>query len=143
LFVHKFGFESKGLASREDFLAARPGILRRIADFITRPGEKILLDLPAVCVPPGARLIISGIPRWLQQKYRVGPTEGVIFTQVTHEPFRHRDAFQFGNGRTLLLQRFPEGVRAEVVRLDLEDEPATAAVETETSLRFDAIPQRR
>lgn len=145
LFIHEFDtqLKSKGLASRADFLAARPGILKQIANFLLRPGKKIHLDLPAVCIPPGARLTVSGIPKWIQQKYGIGAIEEATFTQITYEPFRYRDAFRFSNGRTLSLQKFREGVRVEVVRVALEEEPDCAPVETNTGMRFDAIPQRR
>lgn len=143
LFIHRFDTESNGLASRADFLAARPGFIKRFAHFFMRPGEKNPLDLPALCVPPGARLRISGIPKWIQEKYKVSAVEDVIFTQVTHEPFEHRDAVRFSNGRTLLLQRFPEGIRFEVLQVEMEEEPNAAPIKTTRSSIFDAIPQRR
>src|SRR5215475_8229616 len=64
LFVHLFHTGSKGLASKADFEKARPHFLKRIAFSLLNPGEKIIVGLPAVCVPHGARLRLSGIPRW-------------------------------------------------------------------------------
>jgi hypothetical protein len=54
--------------------------------------------------------------------------EEVTFTQTTAEPFRHRDAIQFANGRQLLLQVIRPGIRLQVLR--------TNPVQTESELEF-------
>jgi len=139
LFVHMFRFGSKGLASKTDFEAARPRVWKRVTAYFLPPAENPLRALPAVCVPPGARLRLSGIPKYIQDKYGASDSEDVTFVQTTYETFRYRDGVRFGNGRVAMLQVFPEGVRAEVLRLGAEEEPETAPVETDTGLRFDAI----
>src|SRR5262249_51913601 len=111
LFINLFHAGSKGLASRADFLAARPGLLKRITDFFTMTEDNTLKNLPAVCIPPGARLGLSGIPKWMQDKYGVGESEGATFVHLTYESFRYRDAVEFANGARALLQVFPQGVR--------------------------------
>lgn len=78
----------------------------------------------AVCIPPGARLLLSGIPPYLQTRWKVSEQELVVFTQFSMEVNRHRDALCFSNGHESLLQNLTEGVRAQVISLgddSLED----------------------
>jgi hypothetical protein len=140
LFVNKFHTGSKGLASVADFAAVqtvRPapagtGVFGRLAHWISErrrvaSGEESYF-LTAVCIPPGAKLYIEGIPKALQEQFDVGEAEEVTFAQVTAEPFRYRDAFRFENGEEVLIQKFPDGVRVEILSIELE-EKAGAVIE--------------
>jgi hypothetical protein len=71
----------------------------------------------AVCVPPGARLLLRDIPERIQQQLIVDSFELVTFVQQSAEPFVHRDAIRFANGREILLQRLKQGQRVDVLRL--------------------------
>ena len=73
--------------------------------------------IPAVCVPPGARLLLRDIPEYLQQGLDVGAVEEVIFVEQSAEAFTYRDAVRFGNGREILLQHLRCGQRVEVLSL--------------------------
>ncbi|HEY7184335.1 MAG TPA: hypothetical protein VIC84_23065 [Blastocatellia bacterium] len=137
LFIHRFPSGSKGLASKADFEAARPGRLKRIAHFLLNPGENFLRGLPAICIPPGAKLRLSGIPQEIRKMFGVGEIEDVTFVQLTAEPFRYRDAFRFANGREILIQKLPEDLRVEVLALELA-EPAAAAEEKLAERRMSA-----
>src|SRR5713101_6587641 len=53
---------------------------------------------PAVCVPPGARLLLRDIPVGLQQELGVREAEEVTFVQQSAEAYRYRDAVRFTNG---------------------------------------------
>jgi hypothetical protein len=128
LVVHKFHTGSKGLASQADLEAVRPrGLFKRL---MVRMGiiapSPARFNVPAVCVPPGARLYVEGIPKRIREDFEVGADEEVTFDQITAEAFRYRDGFRFDNGEFALLQCFDEGVRVEVQALALEEE--TAAV---------------
>jgi hypothetical protein len=131
LFVHKFHTGSKGLASVTD--------LRNLEK--TAPGAGVWVSfkcwfanqrrwkngdlkraLPAVCIPPGARLHVDGIPSPMQKQFGLGPCEEVTFVQLTAEPFRYRDAIRFQNGQVILLQRLSDGLRMEVMSLELAEE---------------------
>jgi len=82
--------------------------------------------MPAVCIPPGARLLIRDIPAKLQQE--CGFQDGVkeaVFTQVTAVVNTFRDAVRFQNGVEVLLQRFDEGQRVRVLDLSLAEEKET------------------
>jgi hypothetical protein len=76
----------------------------------------------AVCVPPGARLLLRDIPERLQRECRVGAAEGVTFTQISATEYHYRDAVRFSNGREVLLQRLEEGQRVEVLCLSVREE---------------------
>lgn len=73
--------------------------------------------MPAVCVPPGARLLLRDMPPSLQHSLGVRATEEVAFVQQSAQAFRYRDALRFANGRELLLQRLPCGQQVEVLSL--------------------------
>jgi hypothetical protein len=73
--------------------------------------------LVAVCIPPGAQLVLENIPARLQQELSVSDTEFVTFTQLGLEAYTHRDAVRFENGREILLQRLNENQRARVLSL--------------------------
>ena len=72
---------------------------------------------PAVCVPPGACLLMRDIPKDLQQQCEVHATEEVIFVQLSAEAYQYRDAVRFRNGREVLLQLLRCGQHVEVLSL--------------------------
>src|SRR5260370_5837551 len=75
------------------------------------------IQTTAVCVPPGARLLLQDIPGHLQRSLHVGEVEEVIFIEQSVEAFTHRDAVRFGNGRQVLLQELRCGQRVDVLSL--------------------------
>lgn len=130
LLVRKFKSGSKGLASPADLDALQQitpapqgtGIWGRFRHWVKEcrrvaSPEEVMADLPAVCIPPGARLRLEDIPEEIQKAFGVGEAEEVTFTQVTNEPFRYRDAFRFASGIEVLVQKFDEGTRVEVLSL--------------------------
>jgi len=132
LVVHRFPTHSIGLASAADL---RPktsvadsdqNLWQRMKNIFTS-----ISDCPtasAVCVPPGARLILKGIPLDLQRKWNIGEEENVVFVQTSAEVNRYRDAFCFRNGHQVSLQLLREGMSLKVVSLggDLVGEPQPA-----------------
>jgi hypothetical protein len=72
---------------------------------------------PAVCVPPGTRLLLRDIPADLQDALGVGAAEEVTFIQQSAEAYQYRDAVRLQNGREILLQRLQCGQRVEVLNL--------------------------
>ena len=72
---------------------------------------------PAVCVPPGARLLLRDIPEDLQRQFDVQATEEVTFVQLSAEAYQYRDAVRFRNCREVLLQRLRCGQRVQVLCL--------------------------
>jgi hypothetical protein len=134
LFIHKFHTGSKGLASATDLrnlgkpapAPAGAGVWARFKYWVENQRRWINGDmkreLPAVCIPPGARLHVDGIPAPMQKLFGVGPCEEVRFVQLTAEPFRYRDAIRFNNGQVILLQKLSDGLRIDVLRLALAEE---------------------
>ena len=76
---------------------------------------------PAVCVPPGARLLLRDIPKNLQRQFDVEATEEVTFVQLSAEAYQYRDAVRFRNGRKVLLQWLRCGQCVEVLSLCSEN----------------------
>jgi hypothetical protein len=83
-----------------------------------------LEQTPAVCVPPGAQLMLNDIPERLQHNLAVGPVEEVTFVQLSATPYRFRDAIRFTNGRDIRLQELREGMRVKVMN-SMPVEPVT------------------
>ena len=126
LVVHRFATGSIGLASPGDVLAgeraacqaSQPGFWNRLKRMLIPPDP---LPIPAVCVPPGARLILKDIPQQIQRQMNSGSEETVTFVQTGLMANQYRDAIRFENGREMGLQALCEGQRVEV--LSLESEP--------------------
>ena len=123
LVVHKFRTGSMGLISPADLLPPKqPQPARPQLSFWDRVKSWFELDrdwppVTAVCVPPGAQLILKNLPAALQQRYGLAEEEGAFFVQTSANPNTYRDAVRFCNGAQLLLQSFPEGIRIEVLSL--------------------------
>jgi len=84
--------------------------------------------VPAVCIPPGARLMLRDIPKNLQREFTVGEVEEVQFIETTADVNTYRDAVRFQNGRQVLLQQLREGQRVQVLSTAVEEfEPAETA----------------
>jgi hypothetical protein len=94
----------------------RFGVVKRL--FGNLEPEKV-----AVCIPPGARLLLSDIAEDVQRSFAVGASEEVTFTQLTATANTYRDAVRFSNGREILLQRLNKGQRVRVLQLSLVEEP--------------------
>src|SRR5580704_1893115 len=104
LVVHKFSTGSMGLASPADLPvcearkepAPRKTVWQHFKSFFEPSRQPAVA--PAVCIPPGAHLILKDIPCDLQKQYRVNQEEGVLFTQISADVNSYRDAIRFNNG---------------------------------------------
>jgi len=121
LVTHRFPTGSLGLVSPADLkrvtdppVQARTSIWRHLVEFFDPPKPT---PVPAVCIPPGARLELREVPARLQQELAVGPVERVTFTQISAAANTYRDAVRFANGRELRLQDLREGLRVRVLDL--------------------------
>ena len=86
---------------------------------------------PAVCVPPGARLILHDVPERLQHNLTVGPIEEVTFVQLSATPYHYRDAVRFSNGREIRLQELSEGMRVRVLKMSLPEDSSFEPIREE------------
>jgi hypothetical protein len=139
LVAHRFPTGSLGLASPADLKrAGEPAPAPRsfwyaVKDFFDPPRTQ---PVPAVCIPPGARLQLQDIPVRLQHDLGVGPVEDATFTQISAAVNSYRDAVRFSNGRELRLQELCEGQKVRVLDLSLAEELDLTAFREE---RFERV----
>jgi hypothetical protein len=126
LVAHRFPTGSLGLASPADLKrlagsprTARQSLWRVVKDFFNPPKTE---TVPAVCIPPGARLRLQDIPVRLQSELGVGPVAEVTFTQISAAVNSYRDAVRFANGREVRLQELREGQRVRVLDLSMAED---------------------
>ena len=131
LLIHRFPTRTLGLASPMELKAAaekaawpRGGLWARISNWFSSDSDR---QAPAVCIPPGARLLFRDIPERLQQNLNVGAEDEVTFVQLNAEAYQYRDAIRFANGEEILLQKLDLGQPADVLCLSPteEREPST------------------
>ena len=123
LVAHRFPTGSMGLASpadlrRDIYSPACSSLWARLKLWFLPVVSK---PVPAVCIPPGARLQLSRIPATLQQQYSLSDSEEVTFTQLSASSYAYRDAVRFENGKSVLLQDLPEGLTVRVLSLAAVD----------------------
>ena len=86
-------------------------------DLLSRLRPSALSNVCAICVPPGARLILRGISAEMQRNLGISPEEGGKFIETSIDVLRHRDAILLANGLVIPLQQLHEGQRIEVLSL--------------------------
>jgi hypothetical protein len=124
LMLYRFPTGSLGLASSCDVTAhlkRRDQKSTAWATFKEWLAPRRSCQFPAVCVPPGARLLLTDVPRSLQIRLTIGVIEPVVFTQRSSQMYTYRDCIRFRNGAQLLLQELPEGLRAVVLSTEYEE----------------------
>jgi len=125
LVVRKFSGASKGLASPDDLcpvitttMSGKNHVRSRIMNWIKSKTQlEFEAGICAVCVPPGARLILRDIPKGLQRQLGVKEVEAVTFVEISAEVNTYRDAVRFANQREVLLQALREGQRVTVLSI--------------------------
>jgi hypothetical protein len=126
LVTYRFPTGCMGLASMPEFEEAfrrkegpesgwEGSWLRRLADWVSGGKQP---KIQAVCVPPGTHLLVGALPKRFQRRSFISSGEEASFVQLTCEAYQYRDAVSFRNGRTVLLQKFPEGVQFLVLSTD-------------------------
>jgi hypothetical protein len=134
LVVHRFSTGSIGLASLTDLevykrlmeAAPRKTFWQSLKSFFEQPSQ--FEAAPAICVPPGAHLIVKNIPTDLQRRFRVTEEEAAVFTQVSSEVNSYRDAVRFYSGCEVRLQELREGMPVQVLSLEGASEYAPPVV---------------
>jgi hypothetical protein len=122
LVTHRFPTGSLGMASPDDVRRAtepRPAerrtLWQRLQEFLDPPPARAVC---AVCIPPGARLLIRDIPARQQEQWGVCAQEEAVFTQISATVNYYRDAVRFPSGREVRLQELREGMRICVLDLN-------------------------
>ena len=134
LVLHKFEFGSIGLVSEPDLRRAKDEASKR--GFLERMTRALFPTVShqctAVCIPPGAELLVRDIPQQLGRALGLdSTTQRVVFTEIGTTGFR--DAIRFPNGVEVLLQKLKEGQRVRVLTLSPEDRNHDPALEIETA----------
>jgi hypothetical protein len=130
LVVHRFQTGSVGLASASDLRKGQDrlkvqshGFWLRLSQFFDPPDTQ---SPPAICIPPGARLLVQDIPSMLQDEGGFREVEEAVFIQVPAHVNTFRDAVRFHNGVEILLQSLDEGQRIHVLELSTAEKTAAA-----------------
>jgi hypothetical protein len=126
LMVHRFRTGSIGLAPAQEAQEAPAQPVPFWRKFFLLSAEPA--PACAVCIPPGAKLLLHGIPSRLRKRVGVEENEEVTFTQLTADEHAYRDAVRFKNGTTVLLQRLEPGQLVEVLKLTCEEEETPEVV---------------
>jgi hypothetical protein len=133
LVTYRFPTGSVGLATAADIAAAKRPKPRGECRHTWWAALKNWLDpqmeldrVPAVCIPPGGRLLMSQIPEPLKRKFALQSVECVTFVQLSADAYRHRDGIQFRNGKQMLLQDLSQPVYFDVVSLNSSTQEAAA-----------------
>ena len=88
-------------------------------------------SIPAVCIPPGARLMLRDIGTSFQREHGLHKDEEGTFEQISANANAYRDAIRFRNGRVVRLQELPAGQPVLVLSLAAEEkELQPVAIET-------------
>jgi len=126
LVTHRFPTGSLGLASAADArrlssaaTLRKKSFWQNVREFFDPPRAE---QVCAVCIAPGARLMLYDIPTRLQLELGVGTSAAVTFTQITASANAYRDAIRFPNGREVRLQELREGQRVRVIDLSAAEE---------------------
>jgi len=119
LVVYRFPSGALGLASAHDaYHSTNVGFWAGIKQFFS-DGPKT--SVCAICVPPGARLVLKDIPTQFQSALGLAGEEGAVFIQTSANAHTYRDAVQFRNGRRVRLQDLCEGQRVEIRSLGSDE----------------------
>lgn len=91
----------------------------------------------AVCLPPGATLLVENIPVPVRMQLGVSQTEFGTFDQFDMAENHHRDGVRFPNGKQILIQQL-KGIRVTVLSLDASTERQPAPAEPVHTYAYNA-----
>jgi hypothetical protein len=124
LITHRFQTYTIGLASASEIESLsrpnrEPDVSRSwwtsLKNWLNPPPPDT--NVTAVCIPPGARLLVHQVPKYVRAEFDIGSQEVVTFDELSANAYEYRDIIRFRNGRSVLLQDLPERVRFEVLSL--------------------------
>jgi hypothetical protein len=126
LVLHRFDTGSLGFCAAAELQQEmdRSALARGWSSFLRWLFPQKRCGMTAVCVPPGARLLILEVPKNVQAGFELAELETVEFAQLSERSFAYRDALRLPDGEAVLLQKLPEGLRVTVMALTPEEEVA-------------------
>ncbi len=121
LVVYRFSTDSLGFASLADIQANAETQNNWKASFRRLLWGSTACSIPAVCIPPGARLTFFEMPAKFRGTLRLEDVEEVKFIHLSVEAHQYRDAVEFSTGRQVRLCNLPDGIRVRVESLSGEE----------------------
>ncbi|HEX4750953.1 MAG TPA: hypothetical protein VH302_15540 [Bryobacteraceae bacterium] len=122
--LYKFGTGSIGFASTLDAASQKTVTCSRWDEFCADLKALLLprstACVPAVCMPPGTRLMLGDVPVRIQAEHSLRAGDTVTVTEITTQSYAYRDALFLPNGKCVLLQELPAGMEATVLSTALE-----------------------
>jgi hypothetical protein len=123
LVTHKFSTGSIGFVSPMDLCAPVPvrpqcvndSLWSKVRGWFAAPPARP--PIPAVCIPPGARLKVQSVPVNIQRVFRAAPGDDVLFTEITATWGQFRDGLRVQGKEEILLQSLGEGLEVQVIDL--------------------------
>jgi hypothetical protein len=124
LVLHRFDTGSLGFCAATELQQElnRTSFARGWSSFMRWVFPRKQCGLTAVCVPPGARLLVSEVPKKGQPGVELVEFASVTFTQLSARSYAYRDALRWPDGESVLLQKLPEGLRVTVMALVSDEE---------------------
>jgi hypothetical protein len=136
--LHKFKTGTLGFTSLHDLIRFETTAKTKACGFWSTLKDCLLprtsSPLPAICIAPGTRLLLTDVPRKLQISVRIGSSEVVAFTEISERSYSYRDALVLQNGTRVLLQDLPEGLHALILSMSTDAE-VVVPVRKRTELR--------
>jgi len=123
LVTHKFSTGSIGFVSPMDLCAPVPvrppcvnvSLWGKVRGWFAAPPARPAI--PAVCIPPGARLRVQSVPVNIQRVFKAEPGDDVLFTEITATWGQFRDGLRVREKEEILLQSLGEGLEVQVIDL--------------------------
>lgn len=124
LVLHRFDTGSLGFCAATELQQElnRSSLARGWSSFMGWVFPRRQCGLTAVCVPPGARLLVSNVPEKGKLGFELLERASVTFTQLSARSYAYRDALRLPDGEPVLLQKLPEGLRVTVLALASDEE---------------------
>jgi hypothetical protein len=130
LVLYKFETGTLGFASLSELMELETSTPARTGGFWSVFKDCILGRHPsrlrAICIPPGAQLLLIHVPRSVQMSFDIGVSSVVVFTELPGRSYSYRDAILLPNGTRVLLQDLPEGLHALVLSISPEPSAKSA-----------------
>lgn len=129
LVTHKFSTGSIGFVSPMELGVPTPvrhqcvndTFWSKVRGWFATPAQA---TIPAVCVPPGARLQVQSVPDQIRSVFQAEPGDDVVFTEITATWGQFRDGLRVPGSKEILLQSLGEGLEVRVIDLaSSEDAP--------------------
>jgi len=136
LVLHRFDTGSLGFCATAELEKEmnRTAFARGWSSFLRWIFPRKQCGVTAVCIPPGARLLVSEVPLAAKPIWGMLEMKTVDFTQLSERSYSYRDAVRMPDGQAVLLQWLPEGLRAMVLAMTPEEEEVLTRVNVRATI---------